>query len=91
MEEVQALCDEVAIVDHGRLVVHDRLDALLRATASARFDVDVTGADGAPARADDVRTALAAAGLHVGAVTQAERTLEEVFLDLTGRALRDEG
>lgn len=91
MEEVQALCSEVAIVDHGRLVVHDRLDALLRATAAARFEVDVTDAGGGPARSDDVRAALGAAGLQVGAVTQAERTLEEVFLELTGRALRDEG
>ncbi len=90
MEEVQALCDEVAIVDRGRLVVHDRLDALLRSTASARFRIEVARGDGASAGEADVRAALGAAGLRLDAVTPAERTLEEVFLDLTGRALRDE-
>ncbi|MFT7620986.1 MAG: ABC-2 type transport system ATP-binding protein [Myxococcota bacterium] len=49
MEEVEVLCDQVAIVDHGRVIAHDQLENLV--------------ADG--------------------------RSLEDVFLDLTGRALRD--
>jgi ABC-2 type transport system ATP-binding protein len=30
MEEVQALCPRVGILDHGRLIIDDRMDALLR-------------------------------------------------------------
>ena len=52
MEEVQRLCDRVAIVDHGRLLACDSIDALLAS--------------------------------HPGAAN-----LEGVFLDLTGRSLRD--
>jgi ABC-2 type transport system ATP-binding protein len=40
MEEVEALCRRVAIMDHGRLVVCDELDSLLgRISASATVDV----------------------------------------------------
>ncbi len=49
MEEVEALCSRVAIVDHGRIIADDALDTLV--------------SDG--------------------------QTLEGVFLELTGRALRD--
>ena len=51
MEEVEALCDHVAIMDHGKLIAQDRLEVLL---------------DG-------------------------KESLEQVFLDLTGRGLRDAG
>jgi ABC-2 type transport system ATP-binding protein len=30
MEEVEALCDSVAVIDRGRLVLHERMDTLLR-------------------------------------------------------------
>ena len=53
MEEVERLCARVVIVDHGRVVAEDRVEALRR------------GEDGAP------------------------RSLESVFLTLTGRSLRD--
>ncbi len=49
MEEVQALCERVAIMDKGSLLVEDSLSSL----------------------------------------TSDARNLEQVFLDLTGRALRD--
>lgn len=61
MEEVEALCERVAIMDHGKLLVEDSLDGLLRA-------------GGQPRR-----------------VETEPRGLEKVFLDLTGRALRDGG
>ena len=51
MEEVEALCDHVAIMDHGKLIAQDRLEVLLGGKES----------------------------------------LEQVFLDLTGRGLRDAG
>lgn len=49
MEEVEALCDHVAIMDHGKLIANDTLHNL----------------------------------------TGSGSSLEQVFLDLTGRALRD--
>lgn len=49
MEEVEALCDRVAIIDHGKVIADDSLKSMLE------------GHDG----------------------------LEQVFLDLTGRQLRD--
>ena len=49
MEEVEALCEDVAIMDHGHLIAHDKLDILLQDKAN----------------------------------------LEELFLELTGRGLRD--
>ncbi|MCB9524113.1 MAG: ABC transporter ATP-binding protein [Myxococcales bacterium] len=80
MEEVEALCDRVAIVDRGRVVAHDRLDALLDGGDTTRFHVT------AHASAAQVAEALAA---FAPQVVQAPRTLEQVFLDLTGRGLRD--
>ena len=82
MEEVEALCDHVAIVDQGRLVAMDALPALLaRATptgARVRLGHGVT--------VDAVRARLEGLGLEVEAEG---RSLEQVFLELTGRALRD--
>lgn len=40
MEEVQELCDRVAIIDHGKLLACDRLDTLLgRVTAEVRLRI----------------------------------------------------
>ncbi|MSQ25549.1 MAG: ABC transporter ATP-binding protein [Dehalococcoidia bacterium] len=117
MEEAQALCDRVAIMDRGRIVALDSPDALVRNLESpyeVRFTV--SGAAGATAlaslpgvrgvreegagaftlhTADTAETlpALLAWAAHHGArlvkleVTAA--TLEDVFLKLTGRALRE--
>ena len=30
MEEVEQLCDSVAVIDHGRVVLHERMEHLLR-------------------------------------------------------------
>lgn len=60
MEEVEALCRDVAIIDHGKLVTHGRLDDLL-------------------------------AGDAVMETKPRRKSLEDVFLQLTGRALRDGG
>jgi ABC-2 type transport system ATP-binding protein len=34
MEEVEAICDEIAIIDHGRVVARDKTSALLQQGAS---------------------------------------------------------
>lgn len=88
MEEVEALCERVAIVDHGRVIRQDSLDGLLAAVGKAkRFDLRLDeGLDAA-----ELRARLDAAGIPVAELTEQRRSLEQVFLDLTGTALRDGG
>jgi ABC-2 type transport system ATP-binding protein len=62
MEEAQAVCDRVAIMDRGRILVVDRPAALIE---QYRDDPRVRG------------------------VAHGEITLEDVFIGLTGRELRD--
>ncbi|MCA9526614.1 MAG: ABC transporter ATP-binding protein, partial [Myxococcales bacterium] len=84
MEEVEALCEQVAIMDRGRLLASDRLAGLLGGDGTG-FTLEAAG----PVDADRVQAALAAAGIDAR-VTPARQTLEQVFLGLTGRGLRDE-
>lgn len=93
MEEVEALCAAVAIVDRGRLVAEGPLATLLAGDGSTRaLRVVLGGADGdRPSDVDAIGRALAAAGLEVAEVQPERRSLEDLFLALTGRALRDGG
>lgn len=85
MEEVEALCDRVAIMDHGKLVACDTLEALLAGTGTREFRLALTEvADPA-----ELRVRLAAAGIAVDELESQGRSLESVFLAVTGRALRD--
>jgi daunorubicin resistance ABC transporter ATP-binding subunit len=117
LEEANALCDRLAILDHGRLVVLDTPAELkhrfgdtvielvldpqpsaelldrLRGVAGVR---DVSQADGAvkvtiegPREATGQVVTLAAAGSRIVGIRQREPDLDEVFLSLTGRELRD--
>ena len=112
MEEVQALCPRIGILDHGRMIACDTREALL-----GRLDTHLTLA--MPRPADDwlakaralpgvasaewgdgtlrVATPDAAAllprlltlGVQPSAIEVKAPTLENVFLQLTGRELRD--
>jgi ABC-2 type transport system ATP-binding protein len=62
MEEAQAVCDRVAIMDHGKILTVDSPAKLIEK------------------HRDDPRVREAAHG---------EVTLEDVFIGLTGRELRD--
>ena len=62
MEEAQAVCDRVAIMDHGRILTVDTPAGLIKA------------------HRDDPR---------VREVAHGDVTLEDVFIGLTGRAIRD--
>ncbi|MFN3859464.1 MAG: ABC transporter ATP-binding protein [Caulobacter sp.] len=50
MEEVEALCDEIAVIDRGRLVASGRTADLLSAAAARRLSVSLAGPAGAAAR-----------------------------------------
>jgi len=88
MGEVERLCDRIVIMDRGRAVAAGKL-AELQALPAVRTRPGVglrLPPDADLARAADV---LVAAGIPAE-VHAAPAGLEEVFLALTGRALRDE-
>jgi ABC-2 type transport system ATP-binding protein len=119
MEEVERLCDRIVIVDHGRVLADDTLDALLASAPAGnkltlKYDappdgdalaeirslpgvkqVELTGTELSVA-ATDLGTAaprvlerLAARGFSCQELTSRRANLEDVFLALTGRVLRD--
>lgn len=109
MDEAEILCDRVAIMDHGRILVHDRPSALVRdLDAPVRVLVDGGRLDAEQARAlPGVESVTAdAAGVQLTTRTPSAlltrlaeiealeglqvrgATLEDVFLQLTGREFR---
>lgn len=117
MEEVEALCQAVAIMDHGKIVANDTLDRLLNhipsrvtvnlAAASPSLETEIRNLgdvkvdrhqDGlqlvleSPA-AESLLTrtirAMQRANVQPVKVEASTPSLERVFLQLTGRALRD--
>jgi ABC-2 type transport system ATP-binding protein len=91
MEEAERLCDRVAIMDHGRLLALDTVQGLIAVRGGLPLLVMETGG-----RELQVRTADPLAELNrQAAAAPIERfrldqpTLEQVFLNLTGRTLRD--
>jgi ABC-2 type transport system ATP-binding protein len=113
MDEAEELADEVAVVDHGRVIAHGTVPELLRTEGVLAFDT-APGLDraalgaalDAPVRETGPGTyqvdtpatpALVAAlagwcaerdVLLTRVDADGRRTLEDVFLDLTGRNLR---
>jgi ABC-2 type transport system ATP-binding protein len=108
MEEAYALCDEVAIMDRGRVIAQGEPDHLLkkhfdgvtielpkadfRAPASGLPGKVVERGDSVEVLTSDVDAALAAltgAGTRLARLKVRARTLEDLFLELTGRELRE--
>jgi ABC-2 type transport system ATP-binding protein len=119
MEEAELLCDRVAIVDHGKIVVLDSPAALVRnlgADTRVLFETDhglepkalqtITGvsrveregrlvtvygrsADSGRPLIGEVINWLSAQSVAFNNIRMEQPTLEDVFLQLTGRAMRD--
>lgn len=91
MEEVERVCDRVAIIDHGKLLALGTVDDLI-AEHGGPLSVTWTNTNGEHREvADDaahVVTILQGAGA-VRRVQVETPNLETVFLNLTGRSLRD--
>ncbi|GAB1262923.1 ABC transporter ATP-binding protein [Aurantivibrio plasticivorans] len=114
MEEVQTVCDELAIVDNGSVVVQSSLKALIAEANknvytvtvdkqiqnnflnSSSYTVNQVGSDTLTVEMSDLSTdvpalfaALSEQGLKVNSFSKEKSTLEQVYLDLTSKALRD--
>ena len=91
MEEAQRLCDRVAIIDHGRLMALDTVPALIE-THGGPGNLVVQAGDG-EARYETTDPLETLAQLQEQQTVQHFQylppDLETVFLNLTGRALRD--
>ncbi len=85
MEEVEELCDRIAIMDAGKVVACGTLDELRRAHGGGGLELEVAG--------DDAVLEAAVAAIERAGATIKRRAqsgnLEQVFLALTGRGLRD--
>jgi ABC-2 type transport system ATP-binding protein len=114
MEEVQAICDRIAIVDRGRVLVSGALDEVLRDASNlltlrlraplpkwlaaewasryalaedgdARYRLRLPDAAAIAGTLESAR----AAGCEPLSVGYGQRDLEQVFMQLTNRSLRD--
>jgi len=107
MEEAYALCDEIAIMDHGDIIAkgtpadllarhfHDVvLELPLSALPAGRTDIPLTARrteESFEIETSDIDNAintLLRAGVSLQGLRIRERTLEDLFLELTGRQLR---
>jgi ABC-2 type transport system ATP-binding protein len=120
MEEVERLCDRVAIMDHGQVIADDTLPGLRRLLPDRdRLEVELTDVGGGIGWLEqlttlagvrlahlhgttltveidhigrDVPTVLTwldTRNVHVRSASTRHTALEDVFLHLTGRSLRD--
>ncbi len=92
MEEAQRLCDRVGIMDHGRLLALDTVPGLIAAQGRhPRLVVERGGKEIEMFVADPLAELnRLSAEAPIERFRLEEPTLEQVFLNLTGRTLRDD-
>ncbi len=117
MEEAAILCDDIAIIDGGRVIAQGSPEELIDRLAAAQvMDIETSaplpleqivalpGVSDASTRPGGLRLAVAELGTALQAVVDLARrrdvrivhlethqaTLEDVFLELTGKRLRDD-
>lgn len=106
MEEAYVLCDEIAIIDHGKVIAQDTPDALLKQHFNDVIlqiprddypqglpipDIAREQRNNLVFNTSDVNrtiTELIQQGVRLDNLRIRERTLEDLFLELTGRELR---
>jgi ABC-2 type transport system ATP-binding protein len=118
LDEADALCDRILVIDHGRIVAEGSPDALKGKVAGDLITLGTTSVAEAAAvagrlpgagefaidgstvrfRTPQGDTALPAllreldgAGIHLDSIQVQRPTLDDVFLTLTGRSLREDG
>ena len=108
MDEAHALCDQIAIMDHGKVIAQDTPNALLANTfddvimqipaADWPADVDMPelhlspNADQIQLLTQDVNSSIAELlelGIPLRNLRIRSRNLEDLFIELTGRELRN--
>jgi ABC-2 type transport system ATP-binding protein len=91
MEEAERLCDRIAIVDAGKLLALGTLAELIAAHGGPPTLVVTTNGSAQRLQTPDPLTTLnaIAASSRIDAFQMERPTLEQVFLRLTGRSLRD--
>ena len=92
MEEAEKLCDRVGIVEKGRLLALDTVDRLIRqhggASELSYFSEGVEKSIKTSDALNEIQR-LMASGCDISDLSLARPNLEQVFLNLTGRHLRD--
>jgi len=117
LDEADALCDRILVIDHGTIVAADTPNALKDQVSGDLVEVIITdparvgevstmlgaiGSDltvdgltissrvrGAGGRLPDLLRALDGAGIVIDGIEVRRPTLDDVFLNLTGRSLRE--
>ena len=94
MEDVEKLCDRVAIIDHGRLIALDTVNGLLE-THGDRYQIRYSQDQ----KTHNIETDNPLSTIRelldseqdstISNLSVQSPTLEQVFLNLTGHALRD--
>jgi ABC-2 type transport system ATP-binding protein len=78
MEEAEILADDVAIIDHGKVIASGSPKELIAQTCSEELG-----------EINEIITKVKDAGLSLDKLNIRNITLEDVFLKLTGRSMRD--
>lgn len=92
MEEAEKLCDHVGILEQGRLLALDTVDRLIRQHGgNSQLNYSSAGAEQSIVTADPLAEIqrLLASGIDISDLSLARPNLEQVFLNLTGKHLRD--